>query len=139
MSEEERKVQSLLAEFRLLESRLNEVNSQREILTRAFLDARAGVATLKGLDTSSTSEVLIPLGGGVFVNGKAPPVEKLLVAIGADVVVEKSLDEALKYLEERVKGMENAVVGLDAQRNDINNKIIEKRETINNIMAKQQG
>lgn len=139
MSEEERKVQSLLAEFRLLESRMNEANSQREILTRAFLDARAGVVTLKELDTSSTSEVLIPLGGGVFVNGTTPPVDKLLVAIGADVVVEKSIDEALKYLEERVKGMENAVVGLDAQRNDINNKIIEKREAINNIMAKQQG
>ncbi|MEE9585696.1 MAG: prefoldin subunit alpha [Nitrososphaerales archaeon] len=139
MSEEERKVQSLLAEFRLLENRMNEANSQREILTRAFLDARAGVVTLKELDTSSTSEVLIPLGGGVFVNGKTPPVDKLLVAIGADVVVEKSIDEALKYLEERVKGMENAVVGLDAQRNDINNKIIEKRESINNIMAKQQG
>ncbi len=139
MSEEERKVQSLLAEFRLLENRMNEANSQREILTRAFLDARAGVVTLKELGTSSTSEVLIPLGGGVFVNGKTPPVDKLLVAIGADVVVEKSIDEALKYLEERVKGMENAVVGLDAQRNDINNKIIEKRESINNIMAKQQG
>ena len=139
MSEEERKVQSLLAEFRLLESRMNEVNSQREILTRAFLDARAGVVTLKELGTSSTSEVLIPLGGGVFVNGKTPPVDKILVAIGADVVVEKSIDEALKYLEERVKGMENAVIGLDAQRNDINNKIIEKRESINNIMAKQQG
>jgi prefoldin alpha subunit len=139
MSEEERKVQSLLAEFRLLESRMNEANSQREILTRAFLDARAGVVTLRGLDTSSTSEVLIPLGGGVFVNGKTPPVDKILVAIGADVVVEKGIDEALKYLEERVKGMENAVVGLDAQRNDINNKIIEKREAINNIMAKQQG
>ncbi|MFQ6135040.1 MAG: prefoldin subunit alpha [Nitrososphaerales archaeon] len=139
MSDEEKKIQSLMVEFRLLESRLNEVNSQREILIRALIDARAGLVALRGLDTSSSSEVLMPLGGGVFVNGETPPVDRLLVGVGADVVVEKSRDEALKYLEERVKGMENAVVGLDAQRNDINKKLIERREAINNIIAKQQG
>ena len=138
MSDEERRVQSLIAELRFLESRLNEANSQREYLIRALIDAKTGLAALRGLGVSS-SDVLIPLGGGVYVNGKTPPVDRLLVGIGAEVVVEKSREDAEKYLEEQAKGMENAVAGLDAQRNDINNKLLERREAINNMIAKQQG
>jgi prefoldin alpha subunit len=139
MGEVEDKVQTLASEMRLLENRLNEINSQRDYMFRALVDAKTGVTALNGLDESSPSDILVPLGGGLFINAETPAADKLLVRIGADVIIEKNRIEAINYLEDRVKGMENAVAGIDAQRKDISNKINERRELINDMISKQQG
>ena len=139
MSEEEKQLQDNLYEFRMLEGRLNEVSAQREMLVRALIETRGGLTAIKGLDILSSSEVLIPIGGGVFIDAKTPPSDKFLVGIGADVIVEKNREETLNYLEDRIKEMENAVAGTDAHRSDLNNRMIVKREKINELIKKQQG
>lgn len=118
MSDEE-KLQSLVSDLRLLEARFNELSSQRAFLLRVFAEATSGRDALRGLSSASPSEVLIPLGGGVFVKGNTPPPEKLLLGIGAGVVVERSRDEALQYVEARLKEMENVIAGIEKQRNDL--------------------
>lgn len=137
MSDEE-KVQSLIAEMRVLESILNDATSRQAFLIRIIGEAKAGITALKELSASS-SEVLVPLGGGLFLKVNAQPPDKILVGLGADVVVEKSKDEAVSYAEERVKEVENAVMGLEAQRNDLTRRMFEKREAVSSIVAKQQG
>jgi len=139
MSEEEKQLQAHLYEFRMLEGRLKEISEQGEMLMRVLIETRGGLTTLKGLSTSSSNEVLIPIGGGTFVNAKVPPSDKLLVTIGADVIVEKQKEDALKDVEERIKEMENAVSGIEAHRADLNQKMLTKRESINDLMAKQKG
>jgi|TARA_B100000315_G_scaffold161292_1_gene149763 prefoldin alpha subunit len=139
MSEEEKQLQAHLYEFRMLEGRLKEISVQSEMLVRALIETKGGLTTLKGLNTSSSTEVLIPIGGGLFVDAKAPPSDKLLVTIGADVVVEKQKEDALKDVEERIKEMENAISGIEANRADLNKKMLTKRESINELIAKQKG
>ena len=139
MSEEEKQLQAHLYEFRMLEGRLKEISSQSEMLVRALIETRGGLTTLNGLSASSTTEVLIPIGGGLFVNGKTPPSDKLLVTIGADVIVEKQKEDALKDVEERIKEMENAISGIEAHKADLNKKMFTKRESMNELIAKQKG
>ncbi|MFC1754433.1 prefoldin subunit alpha [Thermoproteota archaeon] len=139
MSDAENQLQTYLQEFKMLESRLNEITTQREMLIRTLMEIRGGLSTLKGLNKLASSEVLIPIGGGVFVNAKTPPSDKFLVGIGANVIIEKNKEDSIKYVENRVNEIENAVKGTDAHRMDINNNLMLLRETINEIMAKQQG
>lgn len=139
MSELENQLQVYLQEFKMLESRMNEITTQREMLIRTLMEIRGGLSTLKGLNKLATSEVLIPIGGGVFVNAKIPPSDKFLVGIGANVIIERNKEDAIKYVENRFNEIENAVKGTDAHRKDINNNLMLLRETINEVMAKQQG
>tara|TARA_B100000315_G_C14499857_1_gene551798 strand:+ start:366 stop:785 length:420 start_codon:yes stop_codon:yes gene_type:complete len=139
MSEEEKQLQAHLYEFRMLEGRLKEISVQSEMIVRALIETRGGLTTLQGLSVSSSTEVLMPIGGGIFVNAKAPPSDKFLITIGADVVVEKPKEDALKYVEERIKEMENAVSGIEAHKADLNRKMLSKRESINELIAKQKG
>ncbi len=108
-------------------------------IIRALIETRGGLSTLKGLSTSSSTEVLVPIGGGIFVDAKAPPSDKFLVTIGADVIIEKPKEDALKYVEDRINEMENAVSGIEAHKTDINRKMLSKRESINEMIAKQKG
>lgn len=139
MSEEEKQLQAHLYEFRMLEGRLKEISAQSEMIMRALIETRGGLTTLMGLSISSSTEVLMPIGGGIFMDAKAPPSDKFLVSIGADVIVEKPKDDALKYVEERIKEMENAVSGIEAHKADLNRKMLAKRESINELIAKQKG
>ncbi len=139
MSETEKQLQAYLYEFKILESRMNEITTQREMLIRTLMEMRGGLSTLQGLDKLSSSEILVPIGGGVFVNANTPPSDKFLVGIGANVIVEKNKEDAVKYVESRVNEIENAVKGIDAHRVDLNNNLKFIRETINGIMTKQQG
>lgn len=139
MSDEDNVIQSMIAELRILEGRMNELNSQRDFLIRGLLDARTGLATIRGLMVDSDSDVLVPLGGGIFANASMPPPKMLFVGIGADVVIERSKEETINYLTEREKNMENAILGVDSQRKDVNTRLIEKRDAINQIISKKQG
>lgn len=139
MSEADQQLQAYLYEFKMMESRLSEITNQREMLIRTLMDIRGGLSTLKGLDKLSSSEVLIPIGGGVFVNAKTPPSNKFLIGIGANVIVEKNKENTVKFVESRINEIENAVKGTDAHRADINNKMMMMRKTINELMTKQQG
>jgi prefoldin alpha subunit len=137
MSDEE-KLQSMVYEMRILEGRFNELNSQRGFILRIFTETRAGLDALRELDESSSSEVLIPLGGSIFVKGTTPPPDRVLLGIGADVVVERNRNEALKFAEDRLKDLENAIAGIEAQRNDLANRINAQRMAINKLAAQQQ-
>jgi len=139
MSETEKQLQAYLYEFKILESQMNEITTQREMLIRTLMEMRGGLSTLQGLDKLSSFEILVPIGGGVFVNANTPPSDKFLVGIGANVIVEKNKEDAVKYVESRVNEIENAVKGIDAHRVDLNNNLKFIRETINGIMTKQQG
>jgi prefoldin alpha subunit len=136
MSDEE-KLQSMVYESRLLEGQFNELNQQQSFLARAFAEVSAGREALRGLSENAPSEILIPLGGGIFVKGNAPPPSQVLLGIGADVVIERSREEALSFVEERLKEMENALAGIEARRNEVAKRINAQRMAINAIVEKQ--
>ncbi len=136
MSDEE-KLQSMVYESRLLEGQYNELNQQQSFLVRAFAEVSASRDALRGLSETASTEILIPLGGGVFVKGTALPPSQVLLGIGADVVVERSREEALSFVEERLKEMENALSGIEARRNEIANRINAQRTAINAIVENQ--
>jgi len=138
MSEEDR-IRSLIVELRMLEDGLNEINTRQSILIRAIAESRAGLETLKSLSKHGPSEVLIPIGGGLYIRSQAHPPEKLLVDVGGGVAVEKAKGEAELYVEERIRDMENAIAGLGAQRNSMIERLNRTKATLNSMIEKQQG
>jgi prefoldin alpha subunit len=79
---------------------------------------------------SEDGTVLLQIGGGASVRAKILEPEKVLVAIGAEVVVERSNKEAVEYLKDRVMEMEasqkkvaETLDRLRAQMNEINKRL----------------
>ncbi len=62
--------------------------------------------TLRNIETTKDNNVLLPLGGGAHVSARITDVQNVLVNIGADVIAEKPLQEAISILEERLKRLE---------------------------------
>ncbi|MEM2873214.1 MAG: prefoldin subunit alpha [Nitrososphaerales archaeon] len=137
MSDQER-IQSLAMELRMLEGYFGEINTRESLLARAIVESRAALEAIRSFPSNETSDVLVPIGGGVFIEVSAKPPDKLLVSIGADVMIEETKDGAVSFLEERIKELENAISNLEGQKAELAKRIESNRAIISSILEKQK-
>jgi prefoldin alpha subunit len=130
---------SLLVEIRVLESTYNELTARQNLLERALLESRAALDAIKELSGQQPTEVLTQIGGGALLRSQPPSTDRVLISVGANVVIEKSKDEAVAILEERSRGIEKTIMSLIGQRNEIAERLNSDREIMNNYLAAAQS
>ena len=72
---------------------------QLELLENGRMEAHAAIEALEGMLASEDGTVLLQIGGGVSVRAKVVEPDKVLISIGAEVVVERSNKDAIEYLK----------------------------------------
>ncbi|HUI01732.1 MAG TPA: prefoldin subunit alpha [Nitrososphaerales archaeon] len=138
MSSEEERMNRLIIESRVLESTYNELTNRQGMLERMLIESRASLDTIRQIGSATTGEVLIPVGAGVLMRAPPPRSDKVLVGIGASVVVEKTKEEAEKILEQRSKELEENVVAILTQRNQIAQRLELDRRTLQAYIDRQE-
>ncbi|MDG6987864.1 MAG: prefoldin subunit alpha [Nitrososphaerota archaeon] len=133
----EEAVNEILVEIRVLEGTYNELTARQNLLERALLEGRAALDAIKGLQ-EQTSEVLTQIGGGVMLRTEPPATDKVLVQVGANIVLEKPREEAVAILEERSRDIEKSLVAIVSQRNEIAQRLNADREALNSLMGRSQ-
>ena len=103
---------------------------QLELLENGRMEALAAIEALEGMQATEVGTVLLQIGGGVSVRAKLVEPEKVLISIGAEVVVERSNKDAIEYLRERIIEMEasqkkvsETLEKLQAQMTEINRRL----------------
>jgi prefoldin alpha subunit len=135
---EEETVNALVVEIRILESTYNELTARQNLLERALLEGRAALDSINGLSSSADSEVLTQIGGGAMLRSEPPSTDKILISVGANVVIEKPREEAVAMLESRARDVEKTLVSIIGQRNEIAERLNSDRQVLNSLMAKTQ-
>ena len=104
--------------------------NQLQLLENGRMEALAAIESLEAMLASEDSTVLLQIGGGASVRAKVLEPEKVLIAIGAEVVVERTNRDAVEFLKERIMEMEasakkvaDALDRLRSQMNEINKRI----------------
>jgi prefoldin alpha subunit len=83
---------------------LESIDIQLQYLQSTLADYQRAKITVSQLNTvDDNQELLIPVGAGTFVNGSLKNTSNVLIGVGAGVVIEKTVDEAVIKLEERIK------------------------------------
>jgi prefoldin alpha subunit len=86
---------------------LESIDMQLQYLQSTLADYQRAKLTVEQLHAADeNSEVLIPVGAGTFINGSLKNASNVLIGVGAGLVVEKTVDEAVLKLEERMKRIE---------------------------------
>ena len=137
MSSDEDRINNLVSEMRILEGALSELSSRQNLLERILVDTNTSIETIKGIDPASSEEVLIPIGARLMLRSSPPKVDKVLVNIGANVVVEKAREDATKFMEGRAKEIEESLVALISQRNHVAQRLESDRRAAQTIINKQ--
>ncbi len=103
---------------------------QLNLLENGRMEAFAAIEALEAMVAADDNTVLLQIGGGASVRAKVLEPEKVLVAIGAEVVIERTNKEAVEFLKERIMKMEasqksvsETLDKLRGQMNEINKRL----------------
>ena len=137
----EQRINEMVQQSKVLEAYMNDVISRQLTVTRLVEEARLASTTIQSISSDSDVESLMPIGIGVYVKTNVPPIKKLLVNFGAGVAIEKSREDALNYVEARIKEYEVAGRQLDAQRQELEMRMQQVQAQVNQMLkaAQQHG
>jgi prefoldin alpha subunit len=123
-------------ESRYLEETVNELQQRISMTNAAINELRISNLTLEGLEKEKKgTELFVPVGGGSYIKAKVETTKKVVVGIGAEVAVEKSLKDAKVDLEARIAELEKTRDALGQQFNQVIGRIQENRARMEEVSA----
>ncbi len=127
----------MVLESRFLEETVNALQSRINMANAALTELRVSSMTLDGLEKEKKdAQLFVPIGGGSYVKARLETAKKVVVGIGADVAVERTVKEAKEELEVRIAELEKTREALGQQLNQVVGRIQENRGKMEEVTAK---
>ncbi len=105
---------------------MSQLEMQFQYLHAALADYNKAKMTLENLSNADTgSEVLLPIGGGAFISATAKNASKVLMDIGGDLVTEKTPEDVIKKIDERLENLEKTQVKMNEMMQNLQNEAAE--------------
>lgn len=135
MSEEH--AQQLLYQMQMLESYSTSMDQKEETIMTFLREAISSVESIRGINQKQEFESLIPVGLGTYVKANVSGTSKVLLAVGAGIMVEKEHDSAINYLESRIKELQVALNETASQKHQILMKLEQLKHEMNRIIQSE--
>jgi prefoldin alpha subunit len=102
-------LQALMMEAEQYKRQMDSINRQMQILETTMEELRGSMYALSALEENKAgTEILVSIGSGSFIRAKLLETEKVIVGVGSALSLEKSVPEARKFFEDRVKQAQEA-------------------------------
>lgn len=132
----EQKVNQMMQQARVLEAQLNEIIAREAAISRLLEEARLASSAVQEVESESEVESYVPIGIGVHMRVSVPPLNKLLINIGAGVAVEKSREDTINYIESRLKEFEIALKQLMEQKQQVSLRMQQIQVQVNEMVRR---
>jgi prefoldin alpha subunit len=133
----EQKINEMVEQSRILEAYMNDIINREATVSRLVGEARLASTAIQNIVDENVVEALTPVGIGVYIKTLVPPIKKLLINVGAGVTVEKTREDAINYVEAKIKEFELALRQLLSQKQQIAVRMEQIQAQINQML--QQG
>ena len=118
--EKEKQLRRLVTEMRMMEGSVDVLNQRLQLLSSSISELRLAQGSLRDLKgVESGNPLLVPVGGGVFMDAQLGDISKVVVGVGADVSVEMEYKKAVEDIGERLQKMEQAQGAVQQQLGQI--------------------
>ena len=136
----EEQMRKLALELQMMQGSAETLQQRLQILQSAISDLRVAAASLEALKESEEgAPILVPTGGGAFVNANLGDLSKVIVSIGADVSIEMDLEEAEKKVSGRLEEVEKANLSVGQQLEQILTQMQIHQDSLNRLGASLRG
>jgi prefoldin alpha subunit len=133
-------MRKLAMELQMMQGSAETLQQRLQILQSAISDLRVAAASLEALKESEEgAPILVPTGGGAFVNANLGDLSRVIVGIGADVSIEMDLEEAEKNVSGRLEEVEKANLSVGQQLEQILAQMQIHQDSLNRLGASLRG
>jgi len=132
MSEEQ--AQQFLYQMQVLESFAASLDQKQEAIVSYLREAMASIDSIKNISQGQEIESLVPMGLGTYAKASISGTSKVLIDIGAGIVVEKDHTSAINHLESKIKELQVALNEPSAQKHETMMRLEQLKQEMNNGM-----
>ena len=139
-AEKEETLRRLIAELRLMQSSAETLQQRLELLKTMEAELRiaeSALKTLKGMREGTP--ILIPIGGGAYIDARLGEVNRVIMGVGADVSVEMEPEKALENITDRLEEVERTSKAVEQQLRQLLTQIEIHQEGISRLAAELRG
>ena len=132
--EEELQKNMTLIEY--YKEQLKTLEYQFSLIQTTIADQTRAKITLEQLNgVKDESELLLPIGGGAFINAKIMNSSKILYDVGEGIVVEKSIDDAIGKVDSRIKELQQTEEKISTMAQQIQNELNNTSNIVETLLA----
>lgn len=132
MSEDQ--AQQILYQMQILESYASSLDQKEAAIMNFLREAVESIEAIKGIKQNPNADSLIPVGLGTYVKANLTADSKVLIDVGAGVVIEKDHDAAINHLEARLKELQIALNNTASQKQDILMRLEQLKQQMGSIL-----
>jgi prefoldin alpha subunit len=131
-------VTNKVMDVQYLENVAQSLQQRFSYVEAAIAELQIALSTVKNLSQElGGADLLVPIGGGSYVRAKAADVERLIVGIGADIALEKTVKEAMEDYQTRINELGQVRSSLIHEIEKIATNITKARQELQ-ILARKQ-
>jgi len=135
----EEELQKHMAMIEYYKEQLRSLELQFSYLQSAIADQTKAKLTLEKLSKEKKdTEVLLPIGGGAFINAMANNPSKILFEVGDGVVIEKASDEAAEKIGKRINDLQQTEEKISAMAQQLQMGAAEASDKVEQLLSEQQ-
>ena len=132
--EEELQKNMTLIEY--YKEQLKTLEYQFSLIQTTIADQTRAKITLEQLNgVKDETELLLPIGGGGFINAKIMNSSKILYDVGEGIVIEKSIDDAINKVDSRIKELQQTEEKISTMANQIQNELNNTSNIVETLLA----
>ncbi|PIO00347.1 prefoldin subunit alpha [archaeon CG10_big_fil_rev_8_21_14_0_10_43_11] len=105
LSEEDK--QQALYQMQLMQQEAEKIEQQIIELEKRRIELDVVLMSLDEIKNQKKSDILVPVGSGVFAEGTLKEAKGVLVNVGSNIVVRKDIEDAKKSVKEQIDEIEN--------------------------------
>ncbi len=132
-------VQRLMAEYVTKQNRLESLVRQVTLIDASISELNTAKEFLSNLRSmQNEQDILIPVGANILAFGSIKNAKEVLVSIGADVFAKKSIEDALKDIENRISELNKAKEDIQKEITSLQSDLEKIRPELEKILQTQK-
>jgi prefoldin alpha subunit len=136
----QKQLQAISRNLQQYEEYSKELQKQLDTLNSYLADLNQSKKTMKNMDDEdSIKESIFHLGSGIMIKAKPLMQNEVLYNVGAGVIVNKSIKDALEKLDERIEEVEQQSSSLGQQLQQISNQMSGMERQAQQLIQQMQG
>jgi prefoldin alpha subunit len=136
---EDQDLQSKVVQMRYLEEYLEDLANKENVAISTLNDVQNAEDTVVELAKGKNLVTMTYIGGGMYTPSKIGVTRKVLVNVGENVVIEKNLQNAQIFLQEKKREIRDALNEVGQQKQQAAYALQRLREDVENKLRKRQS
>jgi len=136
----QQELQKIMYQIDIYKNQIETINEQINMIDATIKSMESTIEALTSLNkTDVDREILLPLGSNAFAHSKLSDNQNVIVGVGANIFLEKSIPEAVKFFDTHIEELHAALAKMQKKSAEIENQLIQLNNIGEHLVKETQG